>query len=148
MKPRHDMLAHGVNIITAQHAGRRGGMTAAWATQVAQDHILVCIGSQSATRDLILASGAFGVNKLAIDNLDIARLFGSCSSRDTDKFASLALHTAVTGSPLLDDCAIAIDCQVVAVHDFKNEKLIIGKVAAVEYLRAEYQALVYREEDY
>ena len=148
MKPRFDMLAHGVNIITAQHEGRRGGMTAAWATQVALDHILVCIGSQSATRELILASGAFGVNKLAVENLEIARLFGSSSSRDTDKFAGLGLHTAVTGSPLLDDCAIAIDCQVVAVHDFKDEKLIIGKVAAVEYLRAGYQALVYREEDY
>ncbi len=148
MKPRFDMIAHGVNIITAHHEGRRGGMTAAWVTQVAQDHVLVCMGSQSFTRELVLGSGAFGLNKLAVENLEIARLFGGCSSRDMDKFAGLALHSAVTGSPLLDDCALALDCRVVAVHDFKDEKLIIGKVEAVEYRRQDYHPLIYREEDY
>ena len=33
MQLRHDMLAHGVNIVCAEHKGRRGGLAVAWATQ-------------------------------------------------------------------------------------------------------------------
>ena len=55
MELRHDMLAHGVNIVCAAHDGHRGGLAVAWATQVSVDHVLICVGAQSATRELILA---------------------------------------------------------------------------------------------
>lgn len=48
MKLRHDMLAHGVNVVCAEHEGKRGGL--AWAIQLATDTILICVGRQSATR--------------------------------------------------------------------------------------------------
>jgi hypothetical protein len=34
VKLRHDMLAHGVNVVCAQHEGELGGLAVAWATQV------------------------------------------------------------------------------------------------------------------
>jgi len=65
-----------------------------------------------------------------------------------DKFAGVGCHTAETGSPLLDDCAAALDCEAVAVHDQGNAKLIIGRILKAERVREQYEPLFYREEDY
>ena len=148
MKLRHDMLTHGVNIVCAQHEGRLGGLAVAWATQIATDSILICVGKQSATRELILASKAFGLCVLTQEQLDIARAFGTRSSREVNKFEGVSYHTVKTGSPLLDDCATALDCRVEVVHDHGHGKLIIGKVVATEFLKKEYEPLIYRQEDY
>ena len=148
MKLRHDMLTHGVYIVCAQHKGRRGGLAVAWATQVATDRILICVGKQSATRDLILASKAFGLSVLTREQVDVARAFGTRSSHTVDKFEGVGYHTAETGSPLLDDCAATLDCRVEAVHDQGDEKLIVGHIVAAERLKETYEPLIYREEDY
>jgi 3-hydroxy-9,10-secoandrosta-1,3,5(10)-triene-9,17-dione monooxygenase reductase component len=148
MELRHDMLAHGVNVVCAQHEGKLGGLAVAWATQVAQDRVLICVGKQSATRELILASRAFGLSVLAHDQVKVARAFGTRSSRDVDKFKDVSYHTGATSSPLLDDCALTLDCRVEAVHDDGTEKLIIGKVIAAERCKEQYEPLIYREEDY
>ena len=148
MKLRHDMLTHGVYVVAAQHEGRRGGLAVAWATQVATDRILICVGKQSATRDLILASGAFGLSVLTREQLDLARAFGTRSSREVDKFEGVGYHVAETGSPLLDDCAVAFDCKVEAVHDEGHEKLIVGRIVAAERVKDTYEPLIYSEGDY
>jgi flavin reductase (DIM6/NTAB) family NADH-FMN oxidoreductase RutF len=148
VKLRHDMLTHGVNVVCAAHQGKRGGLAVAWATQVGVDRILICVGAQSATRELILASRAFGLSVLTDDQLDVARSFGTRSGRKVDKLAGFGYHTAETGSPLLDDCAAALDCRVIAVHDLDKEKLIIGHIVRAERSSDAYRPLLYREEDY
>jgi 3-hydroxy-9,10-secoandrosta-1,3,5(10)-triene-9,17-dione monooxygenase reductase component len=148
MKLRHDMLTHGVYIVCAQHEGRRGGLAVAWATQVATDRILICVGKQSATRELILASKTFGLSVLTREQVDVARAFGTRSSRTVDKFEGVSYHTAQTGSPLLDGCAVTFDCRVEAVHNQGDEKLIVGRIVAAERLKETYEPLIYREEDY
>ena len=148
MRLRHDMLTHGVNIVCAEHKGKRGGLAVAWATQTGTERLLICVGSQSATRDLILSSGAFGLSVLARDQVETGRLFGQHSSRDVDKFEGLPWHTAETGSPLLDDCLLALDCRVEEVHNRGSAKLIVGRIVAAERRREGGDPLVYREEDY
>jgi len=143
------MLAMGVSVVAAQHQGKRGGLAVAWACQTAVDGVLICVGSQSFTRGLIIESSAFGVSVLAKPQLDIARRFGTRSSRDVDKFQGLGWHAGETGSPLLDDCAATLDCRVAEVFDLPDgHKLIAGRVAAYERLWKDYEPLLYREEDY
>jgi flavin reductase (DIM6/NTAB) family NADH-FMN oxidoreductase RutF len=148
MELRHDMLTHGVYVVAAEHEGKHGGLAVAWATQVGKDRILICIGQQSYTRELILASKAFGMSALTKEQLPIARTFGSHSSRKVDKFAGISFHAAQTGSPLLDDCAAWWDCRVMATYDLGTQKLIVGQIVAAERLKQEYEPLIYREEDY
>ena len=148
MQMRHDMLTHGVNIVAAQHEAKKRGLSVAWATQVGTDRILVCVGSQSATRDLILESKAFGLSVLRADQLEVSRTFGTKSSRDADKFEGIAHHTAKTGSPLLDDCGAAFDCVVEAVHEQGEARLIIGRIVSAEFRSKRYEPLIYREEEY
>jgi len=142
------MLTHGVYIVCTQHEGKLGGLAVAWATQVAQDRILICVGSGSATRELILASKAFGLSLLTKGQVELARAFGRRSIRNADKFAGVDYHTLVTGSPLLDDCAATFDCQLEAVHDDGQRKLIVGRIVAMERLKEQYEPLIYRAADY
>jgi len=148
MRLRHDMLAHGVNVVCAEHGEKRGGLAIAWATQVGTERVLICVGSQSRTRGIILESGAFGVSVLAADQIETARLFGRTSGKETDKFDGLAWHAGETGSPLLDDCITTLDCRVEEVHDRGEAKLIIGRIVSAERRRETCVPLVYREEDY
>ena len=148
MELKHDMLTHGVYIVSAQHEGKRGGLAVAWATQLATNRILICVGKQSATRELILASRAFGLSVLTREQIDVARAFGTRSSRKVEKFEGIGYHTAETGSPLLDDCAATFDCRVEVVYDHGNQKLIVGQIVAAERRQETYEPLIYREKDY
>ena len=149
MDLKHDMLSHGVYIVTASHGGKRAGLALAWATQLAKDKVVVCVGAQSWTRNLILSSGAFGLSALARDQIDIARRFGGFSSKDTDKFAGLETFTDTTGSPLLRDCGLWLDCKVEQVLEpDPTHKLIVGTVVAVGRPRPKYERLIYVEEEY
>jgi len=142
------MLNHGVNVVTAAHEGRRGGLAVAWATQVATERLLICVGAQSTTRELILASSAFAVNVLRRDQLDIARRFGGGHSNEVHKFEGLPTHVGKTGSPLLDDCAASLDCEVQRIYGEGPERLIVGRVLAAEFHQTAYEPLIYRESDY
>jgi flavin reductase (DIM6/NTAB) family NADH-FMN oxidoreductase RutF len=144
----HDMLNHGVNVVCAAHEGKVAGLAVAWATQVGTDRVLICVGSQSATRELILASGAFALSVLAKDQIETARLFGTKSSRDTDKLAGLGWSALETGSPVLDDCEVRLDCRVERVFELDKLRLIVGKVVRAERGREARDPLVYRDDDY
>jgi 3-hydroxy-9,10-secoandrosta-1,3,5(10)-triene-9,17-dione monooxygenase reductase component len=153
MELRLDMLTHGVNIVCAHYMGRSGGLAVAWATQVARNRILICVGKQSSTRELILASGAFGLSVLTTEQIEVARRFGTQPGQG-DKLQGIWYHTAKTGSPLLDDCAATFDCRVQVVYDLEvdvgqpTEKLIVGEIVAAEQIADDYEPLIYRETDY
>jgi flavin reductase (DIM6/NTAB) family NADH-FMN oxidoreductase RutF len=116
--------------------------------QVSINRVLICVGRQSATREMIMASRAFSLNVLAKDQIELARLFGTKSSLEVDKFAGLGFHVGETGAPLLDDCALCLDCRVVEVFDVDSQKLIIGEVVAAERIREDCEPLIYCQEDY
>ena len=148
METTFDMLRQVVAVVTAAKDGARRGLAVAWSTQVAPDSILVCVGQQSATREWILETGAFGYNMLRSDQLELARRFGLQSSAKVDKFEGLETYTAETGAPLLKDCLESLDCRVETVFDLHTHKLIVGKVAARDAHAADAQPLIYRQADY
>ena len=149
MKLRDDMLTHGVYIVTAEYEKERRGLAVAWACQVGIERVMILVGSQSTTREQILASGAFGFNILYAGQQELAKKFGTISSVHVDKFEGLEWHTGETGSPLLDDCGMCLDCRVEAVHNSKDEaQLIIGKVVKGELRKEGYSPLLYTSSDY
>ncbi len=148
MNCRDDMLTHGVYIVTAAYDGTPRGMTAAWACQVGIDGIMVFIGDQSSTREYILRSRGFGMSVLAEGQTALAKRFGTASSLNMDKFEGVRFHFGETGSPLLDDCPLTLDCKVDDVFNYGEGKLIIGKIISVEDQVDDYSPLLYRSEDY
>ena len=144
-----DLLAHGVTVVSAQHEGRVGGLAVAWATQVSPKRILICVGKQSTTRELILGSGAFTVNALRTDQLEVARRFGKGHSAQTDKFEGIPWHAGDSGAPVLDDCAAWFECRVVDTFELDDgHLLLIGEIAAGEVREPDAERLIYRQSDY
>jgi flavin reductase (DIM6/NTAB) family NADH-FMN oxidoreductase RutF len=148
MKLRHDMLVHGVYIITANDQDRLGGLAVAWGMQVHPDSFLIAVGKQSATRELILSSGSFGLNILQTGQVSLGNWFGRQSIRKIDKFQGIPHYLGKNGVPILSDCGAAYACEVRDVFDRGTQKLIVGQVVQVEKSSSGFQPLIYREEDY
>ncbi len=148
MKLRYDMMVQGVYIVTANHRGKMAGMAASWATQADVNRVAVCMGSQSATRKLVLASRKFGFHVLACGQRALGGRFGSTSSAKADKFKGMKTRKVKTGAPIFGDCRTWFDCRVEKTASAGDHKIIIGRIVAAGHGKRRAAPLVYRQEDY
>ena len=96
--------------------------------------VLVQIYKGNYSHHLIYGSGAFALNFLGRNQLDLLREFGFYSGRDKDKLASIAYDTGVTGSPLLKNCWGYLDCRVVNAMDGGDLTCFLADVAEGDVL--------------
>ena len=115
------MLTREIWIVTAADGPRRGGLLATWVAQASLNPefpmVLIAVGPNHFTAELIEGSGAFGLNLMSAAELELTWPFGLESGRDRDKLAGIELTSAVTGTPLLADCLGWLDCKVIARYD-------------------------------
>jgi flavin reductase (DIM6/NTAB) family NADH-FMN oxidoreductase RutF len=79
--------------------------------------VLVQIYKGNYSHHLIHGSGAFALNFLGKNQVELLRDFGFYSGRNKDKLAGIAYDTGVTGSPVLKNCWGYLDCRVVNAMD-------------------------------
>ena len=97
-------LTGGVSVITAGRGKDITGMTVTSVTSLSVDPptLMVSINRDASSFPLIRRHGAFGVNILAADQLDVAERFaGKGGLKGADRFAGAQWVTAVSGVPLL-----------------------------------------------
>lgn len=114
------LVNHGPTVlVTSAHGSRRNLMAAAWSMPVefTPPRIAVVIDKRTFTRELVEASGSFGI---CIPGAAIARLtyaVGSESGRDVDKFARHGIDASpgpVLGMPwLAGGCAAWLECRLI-----------------------------------
>ena len=135
-------FTYGLYAVTAAHDGERGVFTANWLSQVSFDPPLVAVSVErdSATLDLIRASGQFVVCPLGDGQRDLAGNLGRPKSRTGDKFAAYNLDTIETesGQPVLTDALGYVTLSVVSETDAGDSVVLIGEVI---------EATVFREGD-
>ena len=114
------LINHGPTVlVTSAHGGRRNVMAAAWSMPVefTPPRIAVVIDKKTFTRELVSASGVFGLCLPGIVMADLAYAVGSVSGREQDKFAQHAIRShagAATGVPLIEDgCAAWLECRLI-----------------------------------
>ena len=117
------LLNHGPTVlVTSAHGGRRNVMAAAWSMPVefTPPRVAVVIDKSTFTRELVAASGAFGlcIPGAALANFTYAA--GSVSGRDVpDKFERFGLASAVRpgpvlGMPLIErGCCAWLECRLI-----------------------------------
>src|SRR3954468_21081715 len=108
-------LTGGVSVITAGRGKDITGMTVTSVSSFSVDPptLIVSINRDASSFPLIRRHGAFGVNILAADQLDIAERFaGKGGLKGADRFAGARWVTAVSGVPLLVGALSAVDCEV------------------------------------
>ena len=138
-----------VAVIGAASEGTLGGLTAAWLTRVSLDPplLLVAIGRQRFTYDLLRHSTAFTVSLLHADQVAEARLFGLYSRRERDKWDEVDHDLLGEGIPALRRCSARFLCRIGDVVPTGDHDLFIGRVESAEILAGQ-PALPMRGRDY
>lgn len=135
LKDSYKLFNHGpVSIVTSAHGDRRNIMAAAWTMPLdfSPAKVAVVVDKNTYTRELIDASGEFGLQfpmrKIAKLTLDV----GEVSGRDLDKFSHFDIKTfsaATIAAPFIEDCIGWIECKVIK-QGAEEMDLIVGEVVA------------------
>lgn len=114
------LINHGPTVlVTSAHGGARNVMAAAWSMPVefVPPRISVVIDKKTYTRELIMASGGFGICLPGSTLAAMTHAVGSESGRDVDKFGKYGLKARsgpVLGLPLLEEgCAAWLECRLI-----------------------------------
>ncbi|EIG58809.1 MULTISPECIES: flavin reductase family protein [unclassified Bradyrhizobium] len=146
-------LTGGVSVITAGRGKDITGMTVTSVSSFSVDPptLIVSINRDASSFPLIRRYGAFGVNILAADQLEIAERFaGKGGLKGADRFAGARWVTAVSGVPLLVGALSAVDCEVEELIERHSHGIVIGRVrdvknstrnAALAYWHGQYVAV-------
>ncbi|MBR0814051.1 flavin reductase family protein [Bradyrhizobium diazoefficiens] len=146
-------LTGGVSVITAGRGKDITGMTVTSVTSLSVEPptLLVSINRDASSFPLIRRHGAFGVNILNADQLDVAERFsGKGGLKGADRFAGSRWVTAVSGVPLLAGALSAFDCEVEEIVERHSHGIVIGRVrdikssartAALAYWHGRYVAV-------
>ena len=90
--------------------------------------VVVQIYKSNQSHDMIYHSGAFALNFLRPDQLQLIKDFGLVSGRDRDKLAGVPFDARSSGSPLLQECWGFLDCRVVNAMDGGDMTCFLGEV--------------------
>ena len=146
-------LTGGVSVITAGRGKDITGMTVTSVTSLSVEPptLLVSINRDASSFPLIRRHGAFGVNILNADQLDVAERFaGKGGLKGADRFAGSQWVTSVSGVPLLVGALSAFDCEVEEIVERHSHGIVIGRVrdikistrnAALAYWHGQYVAV-------
>ncbi len=114
------LINHGPTVlVTSAAGGRRNVMAAAWSMPVefTPPRIAVVIDKNTFTRELIAASGAFGLCLPGTGLVDLTYAVGGRSGRDVDKFAAHGIEAEagpVLGVPVIEaGCAAWLECRLI-----------------------------------
>lgn len=138
-----------VAVIGARQGDVLGGLTAAWVTRVSMEPplLLVSVGHQRRTRELLEGAAQFTVSVLAEDQVPEARLFGLKSRREVDKWAVVDHVLLGDGIPALQRCTARFLCRVQEVFRTGDHDCFVGAVVEAA-LQEDLPALPMRGRDY
>ncbi len=146
------LWASGVTVITSktEKFGLKG-MTATSFSSVSMDppQILVCINESADTGEAVLDDKKFAVNVLTAEQQEVSNQFAGGSSQE-ERFANVQWHEGESGSPVLDDALVSIECRVVQQVLAGTHWVVIGEVEKVTcgsgdpllYYNSAYRSLV------
>lgn len=123
-----------VTVIGVRCGVELGGLTAAWVTRVslAPPLLMVSIGHQRRTWELMQEADEFAVSVLREDQVEIARLFGLQSRRDVDKWAQTEHVLLGDGVPAVADCTAHYLCRLVNRFTTGDHDCVVGEIVTAE----------------
>jgi flavin reductase (DIM6/NTAB) family NADH-FMN oxidoreductase RutF len=132
----------GVTVVTAVDDGEPAGLAIGSFTSVSLDPPLVafCPDKRSSSWPHIEAAGAFCVNILAADQVDVCNAF---AGKSDDKFDEVTWDTTHLGSPRLAGSLAWIDCSLEAVHDGGDHFIVVGRVNELDVERPDVGPLLF-----
>ncbi|MFC7397060.1 flavin reductase family protein [Chelatococcus sp. GCM10030263] len=127
-------LAGAVAVLTIGRGTERTGFTATSVASFSMEppRISAFVNKKSSSWPMLQRYQAFGVNILGEGQEMLAdRFAGRNGMRGGDRFAGAEWVTAATGTPLLKDAMVAIDCTLEEAIERHTHAILIGDVRAV-----------------
>lgn len=130
-------LTSGVYLLGTCYAGKNYGSAIDTALQIAYQPAMISVACSkiSWTRQMIFKSHFFSVSVVPQD-IDgrILKTFGTQSSRQTDKWATVDFFTADENLPVLKGALSFITVRLSDVKDFPSHSLLMGQVMQAKIL--------------
>ena len=145
------LWASGVAVVTSktEKFGVQGmTVTSFSSVSLAPPQILVCINETADTGEGIFEGGRFAVNILTNAQQEVSNQFaGACSQEE--RFANVSWSEGVSGSPILNDSLVSIECKLANKVLAGTHWIIIGEVQNINcrtgepllYYHSGYRAL-------
>lgn len=132
------MFTYGLYAITARHDGKLSAMTANWIAQSSftPPMLMLAVESDSHSRQVIEASGAFAVNIYDSSQRERAGQLGRTWAKHPEKLADLSWHPGpATGSPVLDLALGWVECKIVSSLPSGDHVVFVAEVVEVGFNR-------------
>jgi flavin reductase len=143
-------LAAAVSLVTTElSGGERRGMTATAVCSVSMQPptLLCCINRRNSTYEAILASRAFAVNVLSVDDRMLADIFAQPVSPQ-EKFSFGLWRRAITGAPALESAAASFDCRVSHDVTVGTHGILFGEIQGIAVRSGAASPLLYAQGSY
>ena len=142
-------FATGVTVITTQAGDERFGFTANSYTSVSLDPplILFCLHKDSKGCPVFLKNGAFAVNILADDQIEVSNGFANRELSTDERYELVSYTNGETGSPVLDGAMGYLDCRLSSSLESGDHVIFIGEVIDMGH-RPEKRPLIYFQGGY
>ncbi|MFN0090224.1 MAG: flavin reductase family protein [Acidimicrobiales bacterium] len=121
----------GVTVVTAVSDGKPVGLAIGSFFSVSLDPPLVafCPANTSSSWPAIEKAGAFCVNVMGKDQLDVCKVF---ASKEPDKFANIQWTPGATGSPVIRGSLAWMDCTIKSVYAEGDHFIVVGLVQELD----------------
>jgi len=138
-------LTTGVYVVGVAHEEVRNAFTATWVMQVSFNPLLLAlsINPHHSSYELLKQGGAFSVNVLKKDQLELAAHFGGRAS--AGKLASTEWTPGRTGVPLLHRSLAWFESQVVGEHPAGDHMVVLGKVIDGRLIDSKPEPMIYND---
>lgn len=148
-----DAMSHfagAVHIVTTDGAKGKRGVTISACCSLSDDPatVLVCLMRQHEENRLFIENKNFCVNTLSGHHQNLSDIFaGRGKLSQNERFAAAKWETLKTGSPVLSDALVSLDCQLVSWHIHATHYVLIGEVLAIKSHHG-INALMYLNRNY
>ncbi len=126
--------ANGVAIVTTDGEHGKAGLTVSSLCSVCADPALVlaCVNADNLFCVAADANKRFAINLLSVSQTTVSTVFaGMSNTPDTDRFQTGTWTTLATGSPILLDSLVSMDCELESANTHGTHRIYIGRVVAV-----------------
>lgn len=146
------LAANGVAIVTTDGDAGKAGLTVSSMVSVCAEPplMLACVNTNHEFCVKVESNRSFALNLLAADQQPISNVFaGFRNNADTefiDRFLTGEWTTSTSGSPILSDAMVSLDCAFVEGRTHGTHTIYIGRV--LEVASRDASPLVYTRRNY
>ena len=137
-----------VTVVTAEHQGRRRGLTATAVCSVSADppQVLACVNKAGRAHVSITEAQAFGINYLADSQVPVALAFSRPADDPDERFRPDDWSKGAEGVPLLRDALVSFACRVIQSVDCGTHTIFVGEI--LEIRQQDQRSLLYKSGEF